>query len=63
MMLFHKAFIQVLLTHPTNARGLCSTYRNGFAGLAVNLLLSSPPREQRGKGMCCWGVRVGWSFG
>lgn len=63
MMLFHKAFIKPLITHPTNARGLCSTYRKGFAGPAVNLLLSSPPREQEGKGMCCWGVTVGWSLG
>lgn len=63
MMLFHKAFIKLLLTHLTDVRGLCSTNRKGFAGPAVNLLLSSPPREQRGKGMCCWGVTAGWSLG
>lgn len=63
MMLFHKAFIKPLLTHPTNARGLCSTYRKGFAGPAVNLLLSFPPMEQRGKGRCCWGATAGWSLG
>lgn len=60
-MLFHKAFTRTLLTHPTNSPGLCSTNRKSFAGPAGNLLLSFPPREQGGKGMCCWGVTAGWS--